>query len=210
MVAEGSGPSRAAEEAFVARLKARDETAFNELVELYQQRVFALVFRMMGRRAEAEEITQDTFVQTFRHIDKFRGDSKLSTWLFRVAVNLTKNRMKRNSRRGAGLKQDLDSVADHTELGSAEGVSVGSVERPDELAQGRQLEVIVKQAIMELEPDFRQLVILRDVEDLSYEEIAEVTSLPRGTVKSRIHRGRAQLRAKVERILGERLGKGKK
>ncbi|MEQ9319399.1 MAG: sigma factor-like helix-turn-helix DNA-binding protein, partial [Polyangiaceae bacterium] len=78
------------------------------------------------------------------------------------------------------------------------------------LAQGRQLEVIVKQAIMELEPDFRQLVILRDVEDLTYEEIAEVTSLPRGTVKSRIHRGRAQIRAKVERILGERLGKGKK
>ncbi|HHH26967.1 MAG TPA: sigma-70 family RNA polymerase sigma factor [Polyangiaceae bacterium] len=210
MVAEGSGPSRASEEAFIARLKARDETAFNELVELYQQRVFALVFRMMGRRAEAEEITQDTFVQTFRYIDNFRGDSKLSTWLFRVAVNLTKNRMKRNARRGAGLKQDLDSVADHTELGSAEGVSVGSVERPDELAQGRQLEVIVKHAIMELEPDFRQLVILRDVEDLSYEEIAEVTGLPRGTVKSRIHRGRAQLRTKVERILGERLGKGNK
>ncbi|MEQ9318275.1 MAG: sigma-70 family RNA polymerase sigma factor, partial [Polyangiaceae bacterium] len=111
MGAEGSGPNRAAEEAFIARLKARDETAFNELVELYQQRVFALVFRMMGRRAEAEEITQDTFVQTFRHIDNFRGDSKLSTWLFRVAVNLTKNRMKRNARRGAGLKQDLDSVA---------------------------------------------------------------------------------------------------
>ncbi|MEZ4437857.1 MAG: sigma-70 family RNA polymerase sigma factor [Polyangiaceae bacterium] len=209
-MADGPASDRDAEAAFVARLQARDETAFNELVQLYQQRVFALVFRMLGRRAEAEEITQETFVQCFRAIDRFRGDSKLSTWLFRVAVNLSKNRMKYNARRAQGQNQDLDAVADHTELGSAEGVSVGSVERPDELAQGRQLEVIVKQAIMEIDPEFRQLVILRDVEDLSYEEIAEVTGLPRGTVKSRIHRGRAQLRSKVERLMGERLGKGKK
>ena len=82
--------------------------------------------------------------------------------------------------------------------------------RPDETAQGKQLEAIVKLAFSQLEPEFRELVILRDVEDLSYEEIAEVTQLPRGTVKSRIHRGRAQLRARVERILGEKLGKGSK
>ena len=108
------------------------------------------------------------------------------------------------------LRTDLDSVAEHTEFSRAEGVSVGSVARPDELAEGKQLEVIVKIAINQLEPEFRRLVILRDVEDLSYEEIADVTGLPRGTVKSRIHRGRSQLRAKVERILGEKLGKGNK
>ncbi len=149
-MAEGSGSGRATEAAFVARLKARDETAFNELVELYEKRVFALVFRMLGRRSEAEEITQEAFVQVFRAIDSFRGDAKLSTWLFRVAVNLSKNRMKYNARRGAGQKQDLDSVVDHTELGGGEGVSVGSIERPDQLAEGRQMEVIVKRAIMEL------------------------------------------------------------
>lgn len=206
--------SRDEEAAFVARLQARDETAFNELMQLYQRRVFALVFRMLGRRAEAEEVTQDTFVQVFRHIDRFRGDSKLSTWLFRVAVNLSKNRIKRNARRQSGAHQDLDAIADHSQLDSGGGVSVGSVARPDQLAQGRQLETIVKAAMMELEPEFRELVILRDVEDLSYEEIAEITELPRGTVKSRIHRGRAQLKSKVERLLGERLGpeakKGKK
>ena len=202
--------SRQAEAEFVARLKARDETAFNELVELYQRRVFALVFRMLGRRAEAEEVTQEAFVQVFRAVDRFRGDAKLSTWLFRVAVNLCKNRMKYNARRASAGQQDLDSVAEHTSLNHAEGVSVGSVERPDELAEGKELEVIVKIAIDQMEPEFRQLVILRDVEDLSYEEIAEVTGLARGTVKSRIHRGRAQLRAKVERILGEKLGRGKK
>ena len=198
--------SRDEEAAFVVRLKARDETAFNELMQLYQRRVFALVFRMLGRRAEAEEVTQDTFVQVFRHIDRFRGDSKLSTWLFRVAVNLSKNRLKRNARRQSGAHQNLEAIADHSDLEGGGGVSVGSVERPDQLAQGKQLETLVKAAIMELEPEFRQLVILRDVEDLSYEEIAEITELPRGTVKSRIHRGRAQLKAKVERLLGERLG----
>lgn len=206
--------SRDEEAAFVARLQARDETAFNELMHLYQGRVFALVFRMLGRRAEAEEVTQDTFVQVFRHIDRFRGDAKLSTWLFRVAVNLSKNRIKRNARRQSGAHQDLDAIADHSDLDGGGGVSVGSVARPDQLAQGRQLEVIVKAAIMDLEPEFRELVILRDVEDLSYEEIAEITELPRGTVKSRIHRGRAQLKARVERLLGEQLGpdakKGKK
>jgi RNA polymerase sigma-70 factor (ECF subfamily) len=193
----------------VVRLQARDESAFNELLELYERRVFALTFRMIGRRAEAEEVTQDTFVQVFRNIDSFRGEAKLSTWLFRVAVNLCKNRMKSNARRSSSSHQSIDNIADHTMLGSAEGVSVGSVERPDELVEGMQMERIVKLALLEIDPEFRQLVILRDVEDLSYEEIAEVTDLPRGTVKSRIHRGRAQLRARVEKILGERLIKGK-
>jgi RNA polymerase sigma-70 factor (ECF subfamily) len=208
---------REAELAFVERLKARDEAAFNELVELYERRVFALLYRMLGRKEEAEDITQETFVQVFRKIDGFRGDAKLSTWLFRVAVNLCKNQLKYSGRRGRGAHQDFDSVAEHVSLGGAEGVSVGSVARPDELAEGMQLEVIVKIAITHVDEEFRHLVILRDVEDLSYEEIADVTGLPRGTVKSRIHRGRAQLRAKVEKMLGTRLptsergsGKGKK
>jgi len=201
--------ARVAEAAFVARLKARDEAAFTELMELYQRRVFALVFRMLGRRAEAEEVTQEAFIQVFKAIDSFRGDAKLSTWLFRIAVNRSKNRMKYNARRASAGQRDLESYAERSSLEQASGVSVGSVERPDEMAVGRQLEQIVKAAIMQLEPEFRELVILRDVEDLSYEEIAEVSELPQGTVKSRIHRGRSQLRARVERMVGEKIGKGK-
>ncbi len=185
----------------MGRLKARDETAFNELMELYQRRVFALCFRFLNDREEAEEITLDTFTQVFRSIDSFRGDAKLSTWLFRVAVNLCKNRKKRHARRHRSAHQGLDSVAESS-FSAAEGVVVGTVERPDELLEGRRMEAIVKEAIMKIDPEFRRLVILRDVEDLSYEEIAEVTDLPKGTVKSRIHRGRAQLKEQVERILG--------
>ena len=200
-MAGGPDSEREAEAEFVERLKARDETAFNELMELYQRRVFALCFRFLNQREEAEDITLDTFTQVFKSIDSFRGDSKLSTWLFRVAVNLCKNRKKRHARRHRSSHTGLDNVAESS-FSAAEGIVVGSVERPDELLEGRRMEVIVKRAIMEIDEEFRRLVILRDVEDLSYDEIAEVTELPKGTVKSRIHRGRAQLKEKVERILG--------
>jgi RNA polymerase sigma-70 factor (ECF subfamily) len=193
------------EEAFVRRLQARDETAFNELVVTYERRVFALVFRMLGRREEAEDLAQEVFVQVFKAIDQFRGDSKLSTWIYRIAVNLCKNRTKYLARRHAGSEDDVDAMADRAPLSTAKGVSVGDVGRPDELVEGMQLEVVVKRAIAQIDTDFRQVLILRDVEDMSYEEIAAVTGLAEGTVKSRIHRARGQLRALVEKALGEKL-----
>jgi RNA polymerase sigma-70 factor (ECF subfamily) len=190
---------------FVARLVARDETAFNLLVVTYERRVFALVFRMLGRREEAEDLAQEVFVQVFKAIDQFRGDSKLSTWIYRIAVNLCKNRTKYLSRRHASDQDDIDAMADRAPLSAAKGVSVGDIARPDELVEGMQLEVIVKRAIESIEPEFREVLILRDVEDMSYEEIAAVTGLADGTVKSRIHRARAQLRALVEKAIGEKL-----
>ncbi len=190
---------------FVARLVARDESAFNELVITYQRRVFALVFRMLGRREEAEDLAQEVFVQVFKAIDQFRGDSKLSTWIYRIAVNLCKNRAKYLSRRHANDQDDVDAMADRLPFSAAKGVSVGGISRPDELVEGMQLEVVVKRAIAQIEPEFREVLILRDVEDMSYEEIAEVTGLADGTVKSRIHRARAQLRTLVEKAMGEKV-----
>jgi RNA polymerase sigma-70 factor (ECF subfamily) len=190
---------------FIARLVARDERAFNELVATYERRVFVLVFRMLGRRDEAEDVAQEVFVQVFKAIDQFRGDSKLSTWVYRIAVNLCKNRSKYLSRRHAGEQDDIDDVMDRQALTNAKGVSVGDVSRPDELVEGMQMEVLVKRAIAQVDPEFREVLILRDVEDMVYEDIAAVTGLPEGTVKSRIHRGRAQLRALVEKAMGEKL-----
>lgn len=191
---------------FVARLVARDEAAFSELVTTYERRVFALVLRMLGRREEAEDLSQEVFVQVFKAIDQFRGESKLSTWIYRIAVNLCKNRTKYLTRRHAGAQDDLDAMLEHAPLSAAKGVSVGDVARPDELVMGMQLERIVKVAIAQVEPDFREVLVLRDVEDLSYEEIAAITGLADGTVKSRIHRARAQLRALVEKAMGEKMG----
>jgi RNA polymerase sigma-70 factor (ECF subfamily) len=190
---------------FIEKLKLRDERAFNDLVRLYERRVYGLVFRMLGRRDEAEDMTQEVFVQVFKAIDQFRGDSKLSTWVYRIAVNLCKNRSKYLSRRHTDDQDDLAAVAERVPLHQAKGVTTSTVERPDDLYDGHEVERIVQRCISQVDDDFRSVLILRDVEELSYEEIAQITELPEGTVKSRIHRGRAQLKALVEEALGEKL-----
>jgi RNA polymerase sigma-70 factor, ECF subfamily len=193
------------EQRFIERLVGRDERAFNELVQIYEQRVYRLVFRMLGRRDEAEDMAQEVFVQVFKAIGQFRGDSKLSTWIYRIAVNLCKNRMKYLSRRHSEAQDELEPSADRTPLSEAKGVTTGDVSRPDHMVEGYQMERLVHLCIAELDPDFREVLILRDVEDLSYEELGEITGLPEGTVKSRLHRARAMLKAGVERKLGEKL-----
>jgi RNA polymerase sigma-70 factor (ECF subfamily) len=190
----------------IARLVAHDERAFNELVRAYERRVFALVLRMIGNRAEAEDLAQEVFVQVFKAIGSFRGESKLSTWVYRIAINLCKNRTKYLRVRHADEQQELESVAERVPLGEARRANVGQVERPDEMMSGKQVEQIVQRAILELEPSFRECLVLRDVEELSYEEIEQITGLAAGTVKSRIHRARAMLREIVERALGEKIG----
>jgi RNA polymerase sigma-70 factor (ECF subfamily) len=190
----------------IERLVARDERAFNELVQAYGRRVSALVLRMLGDRAEAEDLTQEVFVQVFKAIGTFRGDSKLSTWIYRIAVNLCKNRSKYLRVRHAGEQDELEAVAERVPLGQATKANVAQIERPDEAMAGKQVERIVQNAILQIDPTFRECLILRDVEELSYEEIEQITGLPAGTVKSRIFRARAQLKEIVEKQLGEKIG----
>jgi RNA polymerase sigma-70 factor (ECF subfamily) len=194
------------EQRLIDRLVARDERAFNELVRVYERRVYTLVLRMIGRPTEAEDLAQEVFVQVFKAIGTFRGDAKLSTWIYRIAVNLCKNRAKYLRVRHAGQEEELEAVAERVPLGDATRANVGQIERPDEMVAGKQVEEIVRRAILELDGDFRECLVLRDVEELSYEEIGEITGLPPGTVKSRIHRARAALREIVERELGEKIG----
>jgi len=197
-------PEDKEEARFVARLAARDERAFNELVVLYQERVFRILLRMLGRRDEAEDMAQEVFVQVFKAVSTFRGDSKLSTWIYRIAVNLCKNRVKYLKRRKSDAQDEYEALAEHSALTSGSGFTSGDVARPDQMVEGMQLERVVQLCIVELEPDFREVLILRDVEDLSYDEVCEVTGLPEGTVKSRLHRARGMLKQAVERKMGER------
>ena len=193
------------EATLIERLLARDERAFNELVTTYGRRVSALVFRMLGNRAEAEDLTQEVFVQVFKAISTFRGESKLSTWIYRIAVNLCKNRSKYLRVRHSNEQDELEAVAERVDLGDARKANVAHIERPDEAMAGRQVERIVQDAILAIDPAFRECLILRDVEELSYEEIAQITGLVAGTVKSRIFRARGQLKEIVERELGEKI-----
>jgi RNA polymerase sigma-70 factor (ECF subfamily) len=141
----------------------------------------------------------------FKAIGSFRGESKLSTWVYRIAVNLSKNRSKYLRVRHTAQQEQLETLDERAPLSEARRPNMARIERPDELMAGRQLERIVQEAILELEPSFRECLVLRDVEDLSYDEIGAITGLPEGTVKSRIHRARAQLRELVERALGEKI-----
>lgn len=182
------------EESLVRRLRRRDEDAFRELVEAYQGRVYGLVFRMIGNQAEAEDVAQEVFVTVFKAIDSFRGDAKLSTWLYRIATNHCKNRLKYLQRRHHDRTRDIDDTPE----GDYGGATHERAARPDEEMAGRELEAAIQAGLAALEEEHRVVVILRDIDQLSYVEIAEIVGVPEGTIKSRLFRGRAALRAFVE------------
>ena len=177
------------EKHLIRKLRERDESAFNKVVTLYQHKVFSVVFRMIGDRQEAEDISQEVFISVFRSIDRFRGDSQFSTWLFRIAVNHTKNRIKYLARRQAAKQQPLDESR-AGELGNPIGEKIAG---PDKVAMGLELEDILKKGIAKLDDEQRALVVLRDIQGLTYAEISTISELPIGTVKSRLHRARLNL-----------------
>lgn len=181
----------------LARLRERDERAFRELVQEHRERVFNLTLRMLGNRAEAEDVAQEVFIAVFKTIDSFREESKLSTWIYRVAVNHCKNRIKYLARRHQRDQAEFDDSNDPGDGGALAGPS--SPRRPDRSLEGAQLDRLMQEAIASLDEEHRVLVVLRDLEDLSMEEICEITGLPDGTVKSRLHRARLALRKKLQR-----------
>jgi RNA polymerase sigma-70 factor (ECF subfamily) len=187
------------ERMLLRRLRERDERAFRELVEEHRDKVFNLTYRMLGNRAEAEDVAQEVFISVFKTIDTFREESKFSTWLYRVTVNHCKNRIKYLARRHDRDQDELDEAAEQ-DVAAAVTAPRPSL-RPDRALEGAQMERILQDAIGELEEDHRVLVVLRDVEDLSIEEICEITGLPDGTIKSRLHRARMALRKKIQRHL---------
>ncbi|HEX3480780.1 MAG TPA: sigma-70 family RNA polymerase sigma factor [Kofleriaceae bacterium] len=187
------------ERTLLRRLRDRDERAFRELVETHRDRVFNITYRMLGDRAEAEDVAQEVFISVFKTIDTFREEAKFSTWLYRVTVNHCKNRIKYLARRHDRDRDELDETA-HETNGAA---GVPRHVQPDRALEGAQLEVLLQEAIAHLDDDQRVVVVLRDVEDLSIEEICEITGLPDGTVKSRLHRARLVLRKKMQRHVGE-------
>lgn len=150
-----------------------DPRAFAALMERHQRRVYTVAYRMLGRREEAADATQEVFLTCLRKLPGFRAESAFSTWLHRVTVNVCHDALRRRSReRPADQPPDL-SVAD----------------RGDDVA----LSVDVQRALLQVPEDFRVALILHDVEDMAYEDIAEALGAPVGTVKSRVHRGRVAL-----------------
>ena len=185
------------ERLLIQRLQERDEKAFVECVRTYQDRVYNLVYRMLGNAQEAEDVSQEVFVTVFKSVDSFRGDCKFSTWLYRIAANHCKNRIKYLGRRAGRMTGELDEAAERAMLDAQPHAMTPHMASPQEVLEGLQLERIVQEGIALLDEEHRMLIVLRDVEELSYEEIGQITSLPEGTVKSRLHRARLALKEHI-------------
>lgn len=183
------------EHLLIARLRRRDPSAFETLVRTHQDRVYDFCVRMLADREEAFDLTQEIFISIHKHLDKFRADAKLTTWIYRIARNHCLNRLKYLKRRGRGRS---DEFGESNELSITE--AMGGSAQPDDAVHARTERELVHKAIQELDEDQRALVVLRDVEGLSYEEIMDITELPEGTVKSRLHRAREKLAGILTRL----------
>jgi len=175
----------------VRRFKEGDRLAYEEIVRRYQHRVYGLALRWMSDPAIAEEVAQDVFIALFRALGGFRGDAKLSTWIYRVVVNHCKNRRLYRKRRKMDRHEALDGKRDDDDGPARQLPHDGPL--PDAGVHQTEAEVLVREGLAQLDQIQRQVIVLRDIEDLSYEEIGEIMDIPRGTVKSRLHRARAQL-----------------
>lgn len=178
----------------VRKVLSGDRRAFTQMVRMYQDFIFDLTFRLLGDESEAEDVAQEVFSAVYRNLATFKGESRLSTWMFRIAKNHCLNRLKYLGRRERGRRVPIDDVP--------EGVLElpGGPKAPDRALQDREEQQLVEEALETLDEEHRLLVVLRDVEGMSYEEIAAVTEQPEGTVKSRLHRARAQLAEAVARL----------
>ncbi len=188
-----------AERLLIARLRERDEQAFEEIVRTYGDKVFSLIYRMLGNRQEAEDVAQDVFITVFKTIESFRGEAKFSTWLLRIAANHSKNRIKHLARRPTeGV--DPEDVSQVRQSADRPAPPVqAQIDAPDKLMEAAEMEAHVQRAIEALDEDQRLLVVLRDVEEMSYQEIGEITGLPEGTIKSRLHRARTAIKEELDK-----------
>lgn len=190
----GSGTPVSEEDLLVRGLREGSERAYEALLQAYQQPVYSLVSRLMADPADVPDVVQEVFIKIFRNIGNFRGGSTLKTWIYRIAVNEAHN----HRRWFARHQQPEVGFAAREALGPTEQNITDPGRSPFELALHGETRALVEDALAELNPKFRAAVVLRDIEDLSYEEIAAVLEISLGTVKSRILRGREALRTILE------------
>ncbi len=184
---------------FIEKLKNGDAKAFDNLVLRYSADIYAVLFRITHDAEEAADLTQETFLSALKAIKKFRGEADLKTWLVRIAINESRNRFRWWKRRRRDKTFSIDAPIGENEMPFSETVSSNSA-NPEETILQRERENRLTKALSDLPEVFRETVVLCDIEGLSYEEIATVLEINIGTVKSRIARGREELRRKLNDI----------
>ncbi len=179
------------EKELVRLAKDGNVAAFETLIGEYQKRIFAIAYRMIQNPEDAADLTQEVIVKIFKHLDKFQGNSKFSTWVYRIATNTCLDELKKTRRNTTVYSLDKEI---ETEEGSLMGELPDQGATPEQAAEKKAVQTAVRVAIGRLNPEHKKVIVLRDLQGLSYEEIAEIINCSVGTVKSRISRARENLK----------------
>lgn len=191
---------RDTDQLLVERVQAGDKRAFNLLVSKYHRKVIRLISRLVRDPAEVEDIAQEAFIKAYRSMSQFRGDSAFYTWLYRIAVNTAKNALVASNRRPVPLS-DLTRSDDDSDAEAWIPEAGIDSQTPEAMLSSRQVAQTVDKAMQALAPDLRTAIMLREIEGLSYEEIAEAMNCPIGTVRSRIFRAREAIALELRPLL---------
>jgi len=196
-IAAPVGLRSSADHEFIERLKRREAAAFEDLVAERSGEIYGLLFRLTENGEEARDLTQETFLRAFQNIDRFRGEADIRTWIYRIAINQARNRYRwwRRRRRDATVSLDATNGESNQSL---IGTLAEPSQNPEQQTLAREREIALRSAMQRLTLAYRETVILRDIEGFTYEEIAATLRINVGTVKSRLARGRQELRKKLE------------
>lgn len=199
--ADNSSRTIDADAALVASSRQGDLSAFEALVAKYQKRMLNIAFRFLGDHEDACEVVQDAFVSAYRNLKGFRAEAKFSTWLTAITLNLSRNRLKQMKLLQARVPLSLDAPI---QTASGEMMPDPPDREPSVLdrMEKRDVQAKVQDCIKALEPDFREVLVLRDMQDLSYEEIGGMLKVASGTVKSRLFRARESIKDCLKKVLG--------
>src|SRR5712691_10479608 len=186
-----------ADHEFIERLKRGEAAAFEDLVAERSGEIYGLLFRLTENGEEARDLTQETFLRAFQNIDRFRGEADIRTWIYRIAINQARNRSRWWRRRRRDATVSLDATHGESNQ-SLIGTLTEPSQNPEQQPLAREREMALRSALQRLALAYRETVILRDIEGFIYEEIAATLGINVGTVKSRLARGRQELRKKLE------------
>ena len=173
--------------------------AFDALVAAYEKKIFNVIYRVLGDYEEAADLTQETFISAYKSFDRFRGEAKVYTWLYQIAINHCRNRLRQRGRSRALQIESLDQPREWEEEDSGSSRDIADLTHaPHAVLEEKELRQRILAAVESLPPDYREVVVLREIHGLSYNEIADATRLSLDNVKTRLSRARAMLRRKLE------------
>ena len=187
----------AQEALFVSRLQANEDAAYDELVRSYSATIYHVAYRMLGDPSDASDVVQEIFIKIFRNIKGFKGEAALKTWIFRIALSEILNRLRWWKRRHKYATVSLDEKAN----GNRTAIVPHAGPTPEQVLQSKEREAAIQHALRRLSHEHRSIIVLRDIEGFSYNEIADVLGVSIGTVKSRLARARTDLKNSLMRYL---------